>query len=290
MGHRSFWTLIVILGIAAGHSLAWGSHESEQSDQNTVRFDLYREYLIVARGAAGPLKGLNFLIDTGASPTILDPRLARKLHLEQHPARIAVLVGDVSAGQAIVPSLDFGPIQKNNLTVFVEDLSFLEKALPVRIDAIIGLDVLGQSPFVIDYTLRTIHFGRPSPFPISVPLRMKAGLAIVEAEVDHVPISMVVDTGASSLIIFDSRPPRSEIRMNVSASPRSTKSIGDFERKEIKLHSLKFGDAELGREPAFVVQNHRDPGRDFDGLMSPAAMGITRVSIDLERGVLAFSR
>ncbi len=63
--------------------------------------------------------------------------------------------------------------------------------------------------------------------------------------------------------------------------------IGDFERKQVWLRGLELGQAEFGREPAFLVQ--RDGG-DFDGLMSPASLGITRVGIDVERGVLAFSR
>jgi hypothetical protein len=122
-----------------------------QAMEGTVSFDLYHGYLIVARGSAGPLKGLTFLLDTGASPTVLDPRLARKLHLEQFPASISVLGGSVQAEMAIVPSLNFGPMQRDNISVLIEDLSFLQKALPVRVDGVIGLDVLGQSAFVIDY-------------------------------------------------------------------------------------------------------------------------------------------
>jgi hypothetical protein len=150
--------------------------------ESTVKFDLYHDYLIVARGSAGPLKGLTFLIDTGASPSVLDPRLAQKLHLQQSPASIAVVGGSVPAGTAIVPSLNLGPIRRENVPVLIEDLSFFQKALPVRIDGVIGLDVLGQSAFLIDYGARQIHFGSHVVLPISIPLRLVKGLAIVDAE------------------------------------------------------------------------------------------------------------
>jgi predicted aspartyl protease len=293
MRGRDYWVFGVLMGLAvAGQPVARASQETRprQTTQTTVRFDLYRDYLIVARGSVGPLKGLTFLLDTGAMPTVLDPRIARKLHLDERPTSIAVLGGKVQGGQAIVPSLEFGPIRRDNFSALVEDLSFLEKALPVRIDAMIGLDVLGQSSFMIDYPSRAIRFGPPPPLPISIPLRVNAGAAIVDAEVNHVPVHLLVDTGASSLIIFETKMPQAVLSMKISAVQRSTNMIGDFDRNQVWLHSLRFGEAELGKEPAFVVHNSRDAGQDFDGLMSPVALGITRIAVDLERGVLAFSR
>jgi predicted aspartyl protease len=293
MRGRYFWLLSVLSGLTmALQPFARGYQEMGPSPatEATLRFDLYRDYLIVAHGSAGPLKGLNFLLDTGASPSVLDPRLARKLHLEELPASIAVLDGRVQAAQSVVPNLAFGPIRKDNLPVLIEDLSFLEKALPVHVDGIIGLDVLGRSSFVIDYRSRQIHFGPHPALPVSLPLRMRGGLATVDVEINHVTVRLLVDTGASSLIIFETRMPKSVSDLKVSTVQRSTNMIGDFERHQVWLRSLRFGEAEFGQEPAFVVHNRSEVGQDFDGLLSPAAVGITRVAFDLGRGELAFSR
>lgn len=292
MRGRHYCLLIVLTALVLGQPAAKGYQETGPPSgmDGAVRFDLYRDYLIVVRGSAGPLKDLNFLLDTGASPAVLDPRIARKLHLKEQPASIAVLDGTVAAGMATVPSLEFGPVRRNNLSVLIEDLSFLQKALPVRIDAVVGLDVLGQSPFLIDYTSREIRFGPPPPLPVSLPLRLKGGLAIVDAEVNHIQAHLLVDTGASSIIIFKTRMPKPAAALEVSAVQQSSKAIGDFEHNQVQLHSLRLGEAEFGQEPAFVVENGSDGVRDFDGLMSPAALGITRVAIDLGRGELAFSR
>jgi len=285
-GHAFCWLSLLTVLLTAGEPSARGYGNG----RDTVHFDLYRDYLIVARGSAGPLKGLNFLLDTGASPTVLDRRVAEKLQLTQVPASIAVLGGSVQAGQATVPSLEVGPIRQDNLQVVVEDLSFFQKAFPTRIDAVVGLDVLGQSAFEIDYTLREIRFGTLTPLKNSLPLRLQAGLPIVDAELNHLSVHLLLDTGASALILFKPPAARPASPVRVSEVQPNPGTIGEFDRKQVWLDSLRLGEAEFGKEPAFLVKGAADGSRNFDGLISPAVLGITKLSIDLGRGVFAFSR
>jgi hypothetical protein len=198
-----------------------------------------------------------------------------------------VVGGSVEAAQATTPTLEVGPARRDNFHVLVEDLSFFQKALPVRIDAVVGLDLLGQSAFEIDYTAREIFFGRVPQLANSLPLRLQAGLPIVEAQVNHLSAHLMVDTGASSLILFEPSAPRP---MRVSEVRPTPGTIGEFDRKQVWLPSLKLGEAEFGKEPAFLVRSRSDGAQDFDGLMSPAALGITKLAIDLGRGLLTFSR
>jgi predicted aspartyl protease len=282
-GHAFCWFSLLTVLLMAGEPPARGYG----NQHDTVHFDLYRDYLIVVRGSAGPLKGLNFLLDTGASPTVLDRRVAEKLHLNQLPASIAVVGGSVEAAQAIAPTLEVGPVRRDNFQVLVEDLSFFQKALPVRIDAVVGLDLLGQSAFEIDYAARQILFGPVPLLANSLPLRLQAGLPVVEAQVNHLAARLMVDTGASSLILFEPSAPRA---MRVSEVRPTPGTIGEFDRKQVWLPSLQLGEAEFGKEPAFLVRSRGEGAQDFDGLMSPAALGITKLAIDLGRGLFTFSR
>jgi predicted aspartyl protease len=285
-GHAICWFSLLTVLFMAGEPPARGY--GNRSD--TVHFDLYRDYLIVVRGSAGPLKGLNFLLDTGASPAVIDRRVAEKLQLTEQPGSMAVLGGSVQAGQATVPSLEVGPVRRDNLNVVVEDLSFFQKAFPVRIDAVVGLDVLGPSAFEIDYAAHAIRFGAVPALKNSLPLRLQGGLPVIDAELNHLSVHLLLDTGASALILFGPSIPRPASPMRVSEVRPTPGTIGEFERKQVWLDSLKLGEAEFGKEPAFLVQGTGGGPQNFDGLISPAMLGISKLSIDLERGVFAFSR
>jgi len=292
MRDRFRWFVVLLGLVLAGQSFALGDQEigPRQPIEGTVKFDLYRGYLMVARGSAGPVKGLTFLLDTGASSSVLDPQLARRLHLQRLPASISVLGGSVQAEKSVAPSLNVGLMQRENVPVLIEDLSFLQKALPVRVDAIIGLDVLGQTAFVIDYATRQIHLGPLPALPDAIPLHMAGGLAILDAQVNNLPARLLLDTGASSLFLFARSTPGAISDVRVSAVQQSSNTIGDSERKQVKLHSLRLGTTEFAQEPAFLVPDGSNGGHPFDGLISPAGLGVKRVAIDLARGEAAFSR
>jgi predicted aspartyl protease len=260
------------------------------TDAKPLRFDLYHDYLIVARGAVGSQKGLNFLVDTGTNPSVLDRRVAEKLHLQERPSILAGINGRVQAGQATVPSLQFGPIRRENVNMVVADLSFFSKAIPVPIDGVIGLDVVGQTPFEIDYAASQISFGPIPSLKNSLPLELRGGLPIVSAELNHLSTHLVLDTAASALIVFASQTPAMVSRVNASAVQQSSSRMGEFERKPVRLGSLTLGQMELRGQPAFLLQEPWDRNGDFDGLMSPALLGITRLAIDPQRGVVEFSR
>jgi predicted aspartyl protease len=253
-----------------------------------VRFDLYRGYLMVARGSVGPLKGLHFLLDTGSSTTLLDPRIAGKLNLEGVPEDINMIFvdGEVQGMHSQAPSIELGPIRQNNVPVLVEDLSVFGEALPVRIDAVIGLDLLGQSPFEVDYRSCRIHFGSLPHLPISIPLSMEQGLAMVNVGVNHATAHLIFDTGTPSMLIFGSRIPRAIAGLKVRGLHRDANLRGSVGRKEVHLPSIQLGQAEFFRKQAILVENRDEGGRDFDGVLSPVALGIDAFAVDLHRGAL----
>lgn len=252
-----------------------------------VSFELYRDYLIVLQARVGPLKGLNFLLDTGATPSVLDPHLAAKLHLETVPTDIAVLQGTTRGATATVPSLQIGPVVKENLPVLIEDLSFVQKVVPVHLDGIVGLDVLGQSPFTIDYTAREVRFGPLDRMSASIPLDFKQGLAMLHATVNQQPVQLLLDTGAPSIILFKGQtvPGIKTVSFDVSSG-----SIGDHDERSFRLSSLVLGSAVFSYPVAYLVTSPRDAAHDFSGVLSPAALGISRIGIDVAGGQMEFSR
>jgi hypothetical protein len=290
MRRSYFWQLVVLTGLTVvGQPTVWGYQKADRPAKTSIDFQLYRNYLIVVQGSAGSLKGLHFLLDTGSSPTILDSQLARRLHLDFTPVAVAVVRGNVKGGIAIAPSLELGPVRKDNVRVVIEDLSYVQNAFPIRINGIVGLDVLGQSTFVIDYSSREIRFGPAPSMPNSIQLQVEDGLAFVDAEFNNARVRLLVDTGAYSLVVFKELPDLTPGEEG-DVAQLLPKRIGDFNRKRARQVSLRLGEVEFGHGSAFVVANHRDAGHDFDGLMSPVALGITKISFDLRKKTLAFVR
>ena len=120
---------------------------------------LCRDYLVVVEGSIGTLEKLTFIIDTGTFPSIIDQRIATALGLSEREGK-AVLVGQsVQAKLATLPFVAVGPARVESVPVLVQDLSSLEKTLGRRIDAIVGLDVLGRNSFSINYRTKRLRFG-----------------------------------------------------------------------------------------------------------------------------------
>lgn len=291
--NRSYSLFLFVLALAGCARTVYAATPSipaaDKPIPATLSFNLYRGYLIVAHGSAGSLKNLNFLLDTGTSTSILDSRVARKLHLPaKEPASVVTLEGRAQGAYATLPSLDLGPVRISDLSVITVDISFFSKLIPVSIDGIIGLDVVGRQPFVIDYSALILRFGDSPALAVSVPLRVERGLAMLEAEIDHSPVHLAFDTGAASLVIFDA-PPSPSPGSKVD-STHLAEEMGHSNRNSTRLTTVTLGDQEFRRKPALLVSNPKQSQLDFDGLMSPPALGVSRVSIDLKGGVLAFSR
>jgi predicted aspartyl protease len=256
---------------------------------STVPFDLLKGYCIVVHGSAGTLKDLNFFLDTGTIHSTFNSQIASRLDLrDEVPGGLLILGGRMQAERATLPSLEFGSVRVSNLPIFTADLTVFQKVLAVRIDAIIGMDVLGQQPFVIDYGSRAIRFGASSDLPNSLPLRLDRGLAVFDAEIDHMPVHLLLDTGASTVVLFKTDP-QPDSGADTTAG-RVLISSGAIERKHVRLGAIRVGPAEFRQEQAMVAPNPKPSQLDFDGVISPAALGISQLSVNLAEGVLGFSR
>jgi predicted aspartyl protease len=116
-----------------------------------IPFKLYQDYLIVMQGSLGSLERLNFLIDTGVNPTVVDRRIAKKLRLTGGTHALALFNQNTDVRSAVLANLQLGPIRAESLPVMIQDLSHFEQALGVPIDAMVGFGVLNLSSFSIDY-------------------------------------------------------------------------------------------------------------------------------------------
>src|SRR2546427_2999312 len=103
--------------------------------ENEVSFDLYGGYLVVVRGSLGKLEKRNFIIDSGTNPSVLDERVARHLGLSGRKEKLRLVNREIDTTIVLIPSIRLGPLAQESMPMLVQDLSFFQRKLGVRIDA-----------------------------------------------------------------------------------------------------------------------------------------------------------
>src|SRR5579862_2031296 len=106
--------------------------------QSEVRFRLVRDSIIVVSMMADNQGPFDFVLDTGADTTIVDPSLANKFALATlGRAQQTTLAGAQALTLGRLVNLSAGAAQVENLPVLVQDLSGLRK-MDSHIEGIAG--------------------------------------------------------------------------------------------------------------------------------------------------------
>lgn len=256
-----------------------------------IPFRLLRKYLIVVQGSLGGVDGLNFLVDTGANPTAVDQRFAIKLGLKGQRKKVELLDQSMTVGEAVLPALQLGPIRSESLRCIVQDLSPVERNLGVRIDAIVGFDVLGAENFTVNYESSKIIFGNIEPLPFSVPFDSGPPKLTVQLRVGDEPLRLLLDTGAQDLLLFECALPDQlhDFAIVGVTKSSSTKDVA-FDVQEARLSEMHLGGADLGEMRVLVVPRKQSCGWPFAGVMGMSAFQLKEVAFDFERKMFRFRR
>lgn len=276
--------------LAQSNSVA-GLAETKPVSNHAVELpiQLYRDYLVVVEGSIGNLEKLTFIIDTGAYPSMIDQRIAAALGLRERDGEVVLVYQNVQTKLATLQSVAVGPARVESVPVLVHDLSSLEKALGRRIDAVVGLDVLGKSSFSIDYRTKRLRFGPVQRTRSTVSFETGTPFIVVKARLHDQPVRLLVDTGASALMLFQShlKNPTSQL---TGGAAMPTNVGGDFQRQAVLIPDTRLGKEELGPQTAFVVANQRDDGRDFDGLLSVRGVHLEEIGFDFENHEISWKK
>lgn len=253
-----------------------------------IPFELCPGYTIVAEGEIGSLKGLRFLIDTGAMPSVLDERIAHQLHLSGKAQSVTVFSRKIKGQGVVLPSLKFGPIQVESLPILVRDLTFLEGEVGNRVDAMLGLDVLGSRSFIIDFPARRILFApQSSSNPARVP-DSPLWFLVVGAEVQGCPVRLLVDTGSSGLILFKQRLRGRLPKLRVIGEGIISNMGGKARVQRVSLPFIHLGDTEISNLDALLMDAPAAKALNVDGLLGVGSLGARRISFDFERNRLTW--
>jgi predicted aspartyl protease len=272
MGRHIFSSLS--LGLLFICSAVWAR---SNTPVNVLPFKIYGQQLIVVQGSIGSLEKRNFIIDTGAYPSVIDRDVAQKLSLSGHLEELDAVDRTVSSLAVTLPEIEIGPVRTTNVRSLVQDLSEVSGRAGIRIDALVGLDVIAHSSFVIDYEAKKITFGPVDPLPSSVPFVVANNKLCVDVQAGQKSVRLMIDTGAEKLVLLASHvswiPPSDRARTFANLG-------GSFVMQEVRLDTLQLGDTNLGTEPVYVSARPI-PIFSFDGFLS--TIQFRQVAFDFER-------
>lgn len=124
----------------------------------SVPFD-YSQREIVMKGRINGSEELEFLLDTGASDTIIDRRVAAEHYLTKFGQYdIAAMSGMVTARSSSIKRLELGNLLMNDVPARILDLSAQSRQMGKPIAGIIGTNVISKFLVTLDYGKPAVIF------------------------------------------------------------------------------------------------------------------------------------
>lgn len=257
-----------------------------------VPFKLYGGFAIVVRGDIGNQENLNFLVDRGAVPSVVHRRLARKMNLRGASEEISIVNQNRSVERVVLPLMHIGPLEIPSASVMAVDLSSIEQRLGVRLDAIIGLDVLGRQNFEIDYRRRKLRMGMDAlagdPVPFELLWEAGAPYVVVRMEMNSQTVRLLLDTGTDGLTLFAAHVQQRAPFLRESSTAKDVSVNGEYVVQRTRIAKTRLGGIERSNILVAMIPSAASPQRGLDGMFGPASMGLTRIAFDFTHRLLYF--
>jgi Aspartyl protease len=252
-----------------------------------IPFNLRQGYMIVVEGRVADLDRLNLVIDTGTNPSMIDKSISDKLNLKGIQRGLSLFNKDLTSEAVMLPVFELGPVHRVNLPVMVADFSKIGKGLGIRIDGVIGLDVLGATSFTIDYQKNRILF-HASQERHSASFAAGPQFITVNLKSGGKDLRMLLDTGTPRLILFTDS--LRSLDYDWAAATGTGQNIsGTVAYGTIILPRANLGGEDVGPQRVSVVASRKSTETNYDGLIGVAFLRPKHLSFDFDRQILGWS-
>lgn len=267
--------------------LALGSQtiQAQQSDgvlttvQETVPFQLGKGFLILVEGRIGPLQGLRFVLDTGATRTLVDKKVAERLSLHYRHGKVLNYDRYAEIELANIPELQLGPLLVRNVEVMVGDLKQFSEFVE-GVDAVIGLDLLRiNRSLQIDYDARKVTFtsaGRCDPVKPRTPQAF-----MVRLPVQGQTIVLVMDTGRQGMLLYADRLRKHAPQLNFTNTVGQAHE-GRLAGQKAMLSGVRLGDDDLQVSVFLIDGAPNSLPANIDGYLGTSVLNARIVEVDFE--------
>jgi predicted aspartyl protease len=250
-------------------------------------------------------KEYHFWLDTGSSMTMLASDVARDLHivpLMLDTLEIVTSIGRVKAHPSILPRIEIGQLLVRNAPTMIVDESLMqmreskpvELSIPIKIDGIIGFDIIRYLDLEVDYSEGTLRLRNPATSRRQSDRNMFwVGLPVVKlTSGDGLSLHFGLDTGAQMTFVTETMLDK----LQLQAARIESRRVGGL-GGEISLRAPVLPDVRLFvrgfpilfrsavvRAPVYQVL------ASLDGVLGGDVWNSGIVRIDMTNGIFAIRR
>jgi len=240
-------------------------------------------------------QNLTFLLDTGSVSSSIDPSTAAELKLTAHGTKriqknFRELVADVTeVGPVRILNKDFARLELTEV-----NLAPISKALGTTVDGVLGLDVLQDIDFKLNYSKQTLVIGplaKLETLGVRTTVQRTKGQFLVNTVLMSVPTELVLDTGTNStnlssetwdLLTKNWTPGQVVEGIQRAGNPTSPAIL-------VCLPSIHLGGVTLTNQ-AVRAQTKSDAGAfsaaDFGGILGSDILRQFEITFDLEKNAI----
>jgi predicted aspartyl protease len=215
---------------------------------------------IVINASVNGRPGLAFVVDTAATQSLIDRKLALQLgEIENSDLSITTGSGSVPMGYMKLASLTMGTLAFKDIPMAVTDLAPLKFAPVTKIAGLLGANLLRQFLITFDFSKQTITLGHPDntindkeATIISAKPSLGGSALMVDGELDGKKLACLIDTGAAYSII----PHELAVQLASNSVP-GLNSVRGLDGKRVRVATGQFKVLKLGtvsiEQPEFLI-------------------------------------
>jgi PadR family transcriptional regulator, regulatory protein PadR len=264
---QALWKLVSLalmtLLIHAQETYSRQSPVAMPTPSSAMPFESRSHFLILAEGQIGPLTQLKFILDTGATHTMVDTKIADRLSLPRHKGKVLNFDKQIKVDWTNLPELHLGRLVARNLPAMVGDLKRVSEFAD-GVDAIVGLDVLRIAESIrIDYRSHLITMKVPVDDSAN---SLNASALTVLVPLQGRPARLVIDTGLQGLLLYEDRLQRHLPHLRLSGTV-SRASAGRLSGHAASLTGIHLGTEELQSSVLLLPKAPASLPADIDGYL-----------------------
>ncbi len=235
-------------------------------------------------------RGLDFVLDSGASGLFIDPGIAHQLGLTPFGRSSETIGGgDIDLGLVRLPEMKIGPLTLRH-PVFTTS-PFQEQDGNARAIGLIGFDFLASGIFEFDFKAGTLTLYPRDTFDPkalglrALPLQLDDGIPRADAWIEGVHGHFAVDTGAFNMLVY-----RNFVKKLPSHDADGSTQMGTvggtMKARLIQLTDLIFGGIRFHHATALMPVGSTFDLSDYDGLLGRDVLANYKAYFDYGDGLL----